>query len=194
MLVAAIAFTIFGFVIVQWRVSGPIQRMTGAMKRLADRDLDVIIPYVDRGAEIGEMAGAVQVFKDSMIARERAEAEIAQQRADSEHRRQEREARETAAGEEIAALVNRVAEGDLSGRVGESGKEGFFLSASQQLNLFPGANYDGVYSIWYGKGPGATAIPGIAGTSASTGTVQVPRIGPDGQPVKDASGNFVFDT
>ncbi|HEX6956655.1 MAG TPA: flagellar basal body P-ring protein FlgI [Ferrovibrio sp.] len=42
--------------------------------------------------------------------------------------------------------------------------------------------------------PGATAIPGIAGTSAATGTVQVPRIGPDGQPVRDASGNFVFDT
>lgn len=42
--------------------------------------------------------------------------------------------------------------------------------------------------------PGATAIPGLAGTSAATGTVQVPRIGPDGQPVKDAGGNFVFDT
>jgi indolepyruvate ferredoxin oxidoreductase len=25
---------------------------------------------------------------------------------------------------------------------------------SQQLNLFPGARYDGVFSIWYGKGPG----------------------------------------
>ena len=25
---------------------------------------------------------------------------------------------------------------------------------SQQLNLFPGANYDGVFGIWYGKGPG----------------------------------------
>lgn len=42
--------------------------------------------------------------------------------------------------------------------------------------------------------PGPTSVAGIAGTSASTGTVQVPRIGPDGQPVKDASGNFVFDT
>src|SRR5260221_311373 len=25
---------------------------------------------------------------------------------------------------------------------------------SQQLNMFPGAKYDGVYGIWYGKGPG----------------------------------------
>ena len=25
---------------------------------------------------------------------------------------------------------------------------------SQQLNLFPGAKYDGVFGLWYGKGPG----------------------------------------
>src|SRR5271168_5042865 len=25
---------------------------------------------------------------------------------------------------------------------------------SQQTNLFPGATYDGVYAMWYGKGPG----------------------------------------
>ena len=25
---------------------------------------------------------------------------------------------------------------------------------SQQLNLFPNANYDGVFGMWYGKGPG----------------------------------------
>lgn len=42
--------------------------------------------------------------------------------------------------------------------------------------------------------PGATAVAGIAGTSASTGSVQVPRIGPDGVPVRDANGDFVFDT
>lgn len=42
--------------------------------------------------------------------------------------------------------------------------------------------------------PGPVGVAGIAGTSAATGTVQVPRIGPDGQPVRDASGNFVFDT
>ncbi|MFN4164469.1 MAG: methyl-accepting chemotaxis protein [Ferrovibrio sp.] len=134
LLVAAIAFTVFGFLIVQWRVSGPIQRMTGAMQRLADRDLAVEIPFVDRGAEIGQMAKAVQVFKDNMVAREKAEADIARQREESEQRRIEREAREKAAGDEIAALVNKVAQGDLSGRINEGGKEGFFLTTSQELN------------------------------------------------------------
>ena len=25
---------------------------------------------------------------------------------------------------------------------------------TQQVGMYPGANYDGVYSMWYGKGPG----------------------------------------
>jgi methyl-accepting chemotaxis protein len=133
-LLSAIGFTAFGFLIVQWRVSGPIQRMTTAMQRLANRDLKVEIPFVDRGAEIGQMAQAVQVFKDSMIAREQAEEDVARQREESESRRQEREEREKAAGEEIAALVNKVAQGDLSTRIDEAGKSGFFLSTSQELN------------------------------------------------------------
>ncbi len=137
-LVAAVAFTVFGFLIVQWRVTGPIHRMTGAMQRLANRDLGVEIPFVDRGAEVGQMAQAVQVFKDSMIAREQAETDMARQREESENRRLEREAREKAAGEEIAALVNKVAQGDLTGRISESGKEGFFLSTSQELNRLAG--------------------------------------------------------
>ena len=28
------------------------------------------------------------------------------------------------------------------------------MAGSQQSNLFPGARYDGVFSMWYGKGPG----------------------------------------
>ncbi|PJI42477.1 methyl-accepting chemotaxis protein [Ferrovibrio sp.] len=137
-LVAAVAFTVFGFLIVQWRVTGPINRMTSAMQRLANRDLGVEVPFVDRGAEVGQMAKAVQVFKDSMIAREQAETDIARQREESESRRLEREAREKAAGEEIAALVNKVGQGDLSSRISESGKDGFFLSTSQELNRLAG--------------------------------------------------------
>ncbi len=134
LLAVAVLFTALGFLIVQWRVSGPIGGMTEAMQRLAGRDLDVPIPYVQRGAEIGRMAKALQVFKDNMIAREQAEADIARQRADAERQRQEREAHEKAAGEEIAALVNQVGRGDLSGRISETGKDGFFLSTSRELN------------------------------------------------------------
>jgi methyl-accepting chemotaxis protein len=48
-------------------VSVPITAMTEAMHRLAGRDMTVEIVGSGRDDEIGAMAGAVQVFKDSMI-------------------------------------------------------------------------------------------------------------------------------
>ncbi|MGH7035839.1 MAG: methyl-accepting chemotaxis protein [Stellaceae bacterium] len=56
-------------------VSKPITAMTEAMKRLAGRDLETSIVGLGRKDEIGAMAGAVQVFKDSMIAADRLAAE-----------------------------------------------------------------------------------------------------------------------
>jgi methyl-accepting chemotaxis protein len=48
-------------------VSKPIGAMTDAMRRLAGRDMTVEIPARGRGDEVGQMAEAVQVFKDNMI-------------------------------------------------------------------------------------------------------------------------------
>jgi indolepyruvate ferredoxin oxidoreductase len=48
---------------------------------------------------------------------------------------------------------------------------------SQQTNLFPGAKYDGVFSMWYGKGPGVDRCGDVfkhgnaAGTSALGGVL-----------------------
>ncbi len=70
-------------------ISRPINEMTGAMKRLADGDLEVEVPAQGRKDEIGEMAGAVQVFKDNAVEKVRLEAEQAEreQRAETEKRR-----------------------------------------------------------------------------------------------------------
>ncbi|MBS4049032.1 MAG: HAMP domain-containing protein [Alphaproteobacteria bacterium] len=133
--VAAIAVSVaLALYIVIATLTRPISRITGVMNTLATGNTGVAVTGSERRDEIGEMAKAVQVFKDSMIAREAAESEIAQQREQAEQRRIEQAAREKAAGDEIAALVNKVADGDLTGRINESGKDGFFLSTSQELN------------------------------------------------------------
>ncbi|RJX25969.1 MAG: methyl-accepting chemotaxis protein [Desulfurivibrio sp.] len=64
----------------------PVVQMTQAMVRLANGDLRVDIPAQDRKDEIGEMAAAVQVFKNNALDRQRltAEQEAGKQRAAQE--------------------------------------------------------------------------------------------------------------
>lgn len=68
-------------------IAGPIGAMTKAMNELAQGDKTVAIPGTNRGDEIGEMAEAVQVFKDNMIkademaAREAKETQARDERA-----------------------------------------------------------------------------------------------------------------
>ncbi len=66
-------------------VSTPIRKMTDAMGKLARHDLATEINGVGRKDEIGRMASAVQVFKDSMIEADRlkAEQEEAQRRTEA---------------------------------------------------------------------------------------------------------------
>jgi signal transduction histidine kinase len=58
-------------------ITVPITRMTGAMAALAKGDTTVAAPGLGRGDEIGAMAASVEVFKESIIERQRAQAELA---------------------------------------------------------------------------------------------------------------------
>ena len=67
-------------------ISAPLADMTAAMHRLAGNDANVEIPCVGRADEIGDMAGAVQVFKDNMAKAARLAAEQEAERAGKERR------------------------------------------------------------------------------------------------------------
>ncbi|MBT4934246.1 MAG: methyl-accepting chemotaxis protein [Rhodospirillaceae bacterium] len=60
-------------------LANPIVDMTDSMGVLAGGDLDADIPAQDREDEIGEMAAAVQVFKENAIRVKEMEAEAAEQ-------------------------------------------------------------------------------------------------------------------
>jgi methyl-accepting chemotaxis protein len=75
MMLVALAMTIAGFLIVQRRVSSPIRRLTGAMRRLAENDLTTELHGTDRADEIGDMSRAVEVFKQNMLEAGRLSAE-----------------------------------------------------------------------------------------------------------------------
>jgi methyl-accepting chemotaxis protein len=65
-------------------ISRPVKAMTRAMTAIAGGNLAVEVPARERGDEIGEMAKAVQVFKDSMSETERLRAAQEAQKAQSE--------------------------------------------------------------------------------------------------------------
>jgi len=112
------------FILVLWVVSGlvmavailgvggvvlgmirPIRTMTGARRALADGDTNLEIPARERADEIGEMAQAVQVFKDNAVENERLKAQQGVARAEAEAATREALAK----NEKMAALGSLVA-------------------------------------------------------------------------------------
>jgi methyl-accepting chemotaxis protein len=77
---AVIICTMAGF----WLVTGvsrPIAIITGVMRRLSQNDTSIAVFGVERGGEIGAMAGAIQVFKEGMIQARKLAAEQAVEHA-----------------------------------------------------------------------------------------------------------------
>ena len=78
-------------VLVSWLIasrliSRPVRGMTDVMDRLRNHDLAVEIPHTDRGDEIGAMARAVEVFRDSMTQADQLAAHEAEQQKLRERR------------------------------------------------------------------------------------------------------------
>ncbi|MCF8481547.1 MAG: HAMP domain-containing protein [Rhodospirillum sp.] len=83
-LLGAVAFGIFAALMIGKGIAGPVRAMTQAMKRLADKNLDVDIPATDHRDEVGEMAQAMVVFRDNMrraedLAREQESRRVARE-------------------------------------------------------------------------------------------------------------------
>ncbi len=70
-IVVAAVLCLVAALMITGSVSRPISAITEAMRRLAKRDMATEIAGIGRKDEIGTMAEAVQVFKDSMIEAER---------------------------------------------------------------------------------------------------------------------------
>jgi methyl-accepting chemotaxis protein len=83
-----------------WRIgrsiTHPLEKLAGAMKRLADGDTSAQLPASDSRDEIGAMARTVVVFRDNMIERERLAA--IQHESNTEHEQR---------GEAVAASIHR---------------------------------------------------------------------------------------
>jgi methyl-accepting chemotaxis protein len=83
---ATVLFAILSVVMLARGISRPVTAMTGAMTSLAGGNLSVEIPASGRRDEIGDMAAAVLVFKNSMVESESMRAAQVDEQARKELR------------------------------------------------------------------------------------------------------------
>jgi methyl-accepting chemotaxis protein len=96
---AGLAAVLLGLAFSWWiglTITRPLAGLAAVMKRLAEGDTSVQVPATRMRDEIGAMAGAVTVFRDNMIERERLRAA----RVEANRAREQR-------GEAIAATITR---------------------------------------------------------------------------------------
>jgi methyl-accepting chemotaxis protein len=103
-----------------------LRRLTDAMTELSNGLLETAVPERGRRDEIGDMAAALQVFKDNALALKNAEAHAAEQQRLADEARERNEQERAAAARQVAQVVDalgrgleRLAKGDLSYRVNE---------------------------------------------------------------------------
>jgi len=131
-LAAAAAFAVAMMLLVSRRVVMPLQRIQGAMLKLADGDFGVAVPGLERKDEVGAMANAVERFKavadekarrEADAATQRQQAEAAVQAKANEERTRTAEERARTAEEQAQAFraladgLKHLATGDLTVRV-----------------------------------------------------------------------------
>ncbi len=106
-------------------IARPIRSMTAYMRDLAKGDTSSDVPAKQRGDEIGEMANAVEIFRQAAISNRRLETEAEENRrkAEADRIRLAAEAEATAqarldeATSGLAAGLKRLAAGDLGFRI-----------------------------------------------------------------------------
>ncbi|MDQ0560505.1 methyl-accepting chemotaxis protein [Rhizobium mesoamericanum] len=110
--------------VAQVGIAAPMASLRDRMAQLAKGDTQSAVDGLDRRDEVGQMAGAVAVFRDNAIERIRLEGEAEKSRTLSDSERREREAQRATEAADLSRAVGalgdglrRLAAGDLASRI-----------------------------------------------------------------------------
>lgn len=108
-LLVCVIVIVSGLVVVIGRsISAPLKEMTKAMQSLARGELNTEIPGQGQRDEIGEMAQATNVFKDSMVKNDQQAEKSKQSRMTREARAAKFETMTNAFGDQVATMLDSV--------------------------------------------------------------------------------------
>lgn len=108
-------------VFIQRRIANPLVLITNVMSRLARGDTSRPVPFAGRHDEIGDMAAAVEIFRQNAVQKTILEIENERQRAVAEERAQDQLRKDSRRSDEmematstLAAGLRALSAGDLS--------------------------------------------------------------------------------
>jgi methyl-accepting chemotaxis protein I, serine sensor receptor len=166
--IAGIFFAVFG-------IANPIKSIASAMKRLSDGHLNSDIPYSGRADEVGDMAAAVEVFRQNALNVVRLEKDAAASRLETEaarataQQKAEREAEQLRfATTTLGEGLRRLAAGDISFQLSEQFAAEYealredFNASLRQLGTTIGSVLQTVHSIDNGTGEIASAAQDLS--------------------------------
>ena len=166
LLTAAIAAAMFAL---SRRQLVPLRHLAAAMARLSQGDLAEPALHADRADDIGRMARAVEVFRQTALAKARLDAETDRLRGEAEEERRREEALRASSSDEqsqalggLAEGLKRIAAGDLSNRL----EDGFSAAYRPIRNDFNAAA-DELSSVLSAVVEGAGAIESSTGRMSS---------------------------
>jgi len=139
--IVAILIIVFGLSYVIGRgMTGPLNRLNGVMRRLADGDTSVDVPGTEFGNELGQMAATVQVFKDNAI--KTNELEAAQQAAGARAAEEKKSLMSKMADNfeaNIGSIVNSVSEASGNIQTSATGLSAVVNTAREKSSAVAGA-------------------------------------------------------
>ncbi len=156
MMVGGIAVVAIGAIAIlaSRAISRPIPVLSGVMGRIAENEFDVEVPYTAYTNEVGDMARAVEIFRQNGLkVAEMTEAEAAKIIADEEARRKMMAELQEAFGN----VVNAAVAGDFTKRV-----EASFADA--ELNALAGSVNELVETVDRGLGETGNVLSALAQT------------------------------
>ena len=124
---AMMLVSVFALIVLNVGLVRPVRGMNDAMRRLAEGKTDITLPGSGRTDEVGEMSGAVEVFRQAAIVKRQLEqeAEAIRQQAEADRVRLTAEAEAAAqqrlneATSGLAIGLKRLASGDLAFQLSE---------------------------------------------------------------------------
>ncbi|MBI4968350.1 MAG: HAMP domain-containing protein [Rhodospirillales bacterium] len=112
MLIGLAVLALFGVgaVLISRSVTRPVQAITGIMRKLAEGERALDVPFTANADEVGAMARAVEVFKENMIKAERLDAEAKAAQQHDIRRAEKRQALTEAFDKIVVAALTKVNE------------------------------------------------------------------------------------